>query len=247
MTLELGRCRYAAFWMCHIGAKLSTHKLLFFGFFVKSLHGGLNMSNSGIKPRAGSKIEEQISVQIMQIFIRISLWITPISNKDETMHQKSKIRASTSGTTKQLLMPGTQLSKHFDVMHLISVGGFGQVPLLRSEAFCLEEINCAVRQSYAKIAHVPVPNYYGYGETGSLNQYYSDVKPGNFCIGLQMQGLQRLYLVDFGMARHFVSPSGMLKSRRQCSSFHGTVRYASLTTHRHEVSHPTTLILFAPD
>ncbi|VDN03082.1 unnamed protein product [Thelazia callipaeda] len=67
-----------------------------------------------------------------------------------------------------------------------------------------------------------------------LGWIHRDVKPANFCVGLQLQGKQELFLVDFGMARHFISRNGVMKMRRESSSFHGTVRYASLTTHRHQ-------------
>ncbi|KAM3723375.1 putative serine/threonine-protein kinase [Dirofilaria immitis] len=67
-----------------------------------------------------------------------------------------------------------------------------------------------------------------------LGWIHRDVKPANFCIGLEMQGRQELYLVDFGMARHFIARNGVIKTRRESSAFHGTVRYASLTTHRHQ-------------
>uniref|UniRef100_A0A914RE43 Protein kinase domain-containing protein n=1 Tax=Parascaris equorum TaxID=6256 RepID=A0A914RE43_PAREQ len=61
-----------------------------------------------------------------------------------------------------------------------------------------------------------------------------DVKPANFCVGLRAEGSQELYLIDFGMARHFIGRNGMVKTRRESSPFHGTVRYASLTTHYHQ-------------
>ncbi|VIO91747.1 Uncharacterized protein BM_BM5111 [Brugia malayi] len=67
-----------------------------------------------------------------------------------------------------------------------------------------------------------------------LGWIHRDVKPANFCVGMQLQGRQELYLVDFGMARHFVARNGVIKTRRESSAFHGTVRYASLTTHRHQ-------------
>lgn len=53
---------------------------------------------------------------------------------------------------------------------------------------------------------------------------------------MQLQGKQELYLVDFGMARHYIARNGVIKTRRESSAFHGTVRYASLTTHRHQVN-----------
>ncbi|KAL4002558.1 Protein kinase domain family protein [Acanthocheilonema viteae] len=67
-----------------------------------------------------------------------------------------------------------------------------------------------------------------------LGWIHRDIKPANFCIGLQLQGKQELYLVDFGMARHIMARNGVIKTRRESSAFHGTVRYASLTTHRHQ-------------
>uniref|UniRef100_A0A183D7C7 Protein kinase domain-containing protein n=1 Tax=Gongylonema pulchrum TaxID=637853 RepID=A0A183D7C7_9BILA len=69
-----------------------------------------------------------------------------------------------------------------------------------------------------------------------LGWIHRDVKPANFCIGLQTQGTQNLYLVDFGLARHYMAPDGLPKTRREYSAFHGTIRYASLTTHRYQAS-----------
>uniref|UniRef100_A0A915PJ95 Protein kinase domain-containing protein n=1 Tax=Setaria digitata TaxID=48799 RepID=A0A915PJ95_9BILA len=69
-----------------------------------------------------------------------------------------------------------------------------------------------------------------------LGWIHRDVKPANFCVGLHTEGKQELYLVDFGMARHFIARNGVMKTRRESSAFHGTVRYASLTTHRHQAS-----------
>uniref|UniRef100_A0A915AGC3 Protein kinase domain-containing protein n=1 Tax=Parascaris univalens TaxID=6257 RepID=A0A915AGC3_PARUN len=67
-----------------------------------------------------------------------------------------------------------------------------------------------------------------------LGWIHRDVKPANFCVGLRAEGSQELYLIDFGMARHFIGRNGMVKTRRESSPFHGTVRYASLTTHYHQ-------------
>uniref|UniRef100_A0A183UVI7 Protein kinase domain-containing protein n=1 Tax=Toxocara canis TaxID=6265 RepID=A0A183UVI7_TOXCA len=67
-----------------------------------------------------------------------------------------------------------------------------------------------------------------------LGWIHRDVKPANFCVGIRAQGGQELYLIDFGMARHFIGRNGMVKTRRESSPFHGTVRYASLTTHYHQ-------------
>uniref|UniRef100_A0A0R3S378 Protein kinase domain-containing protein n=1 Tax=Elaeophora elaphi TaxID=1147741 RepID=A0A0R3S378_9BILA len=67
-----------------------------------------------------------------------------------------------------------------------------------------------------------------------LGWIHRDVKPANFCVGLKLQGTQELYLVDFGMARHIFTRNGVIKTRRASSAFHGTVRYASLTAHRHQ-------------
>ncbi|VDO20535.1 unnamed protein product [Heligmosomoides polygyrus] len=59
---------------------------------------------------------------------------------------------------------------------------------------------------------------------------HRDIKPANFCIG--DQETHKLYLIDFGM--YFINTDGSYKERKPSSPFHGTVRYASLNTHKRQ-------------
>lgn len=61
---------------------------------------------------------------------------------------------------------------------------------------------------------------------------HRDIKPANFCIG--DQETHKLYLIDFGMCRYFINTDGSYKERKPSSPFHGTVRYASLNTHKRQ-------------
>uniref|UniRef100_A0A0K0DSN1 Protein kinase domain-containing protein n=1 Tax=Strongyloides stercoralis TaxID=6248 RepID=A0A0K0DSN1_STRER len=60
---------------------------------------------------------------------------------------------------------------------------------------------------------------------------HRDVKPANFCIGLGKEGAHRLYVVDFGLARKYITSTGKLREKRTFSSFRGTLRYASINAH----------------
>uniref|UniRef100_A0A0N5CBV4 Protein kinase domain-containing protein n=1 Tax=Strongyloides papillosus TaxID=174720 RepID=A0A0N5CBV4_STREA len=60
---------------------------------------------------------------------------------------------------------------------------------------------------------------------------HRDVKPANFCIGLGKEGAHRLYVVDFGLARKYITSTGKLREKRSFSSFRGTLRYASINAH----------------
>uniref|UniRef100_A0AC34R239 Protein kinase domain-containing protein n=1 Tax=Panagrolaimus sp. JU765 TaxID=591449 RepID=A0AC34R239_9BILA len=61
---------------------------------------------------------------------------------------------------------------------------------------------------------------------------HRDVKPQNFCIGLNDKE-DMLYILDFGIARQYTNRNGMdVRAARSYVKFLGTVRYASRTCHR---------------
>ncbi|WKX99278.1 hypothetical protein Q1695_014283 [Nippostrongylus brasiliensis] len=61
---------------------------------------------------------------------------------------------------------------------------------------------------------------------------HRDIKPANFCIGDHES--HKLYLIDFGMCRYFLNTDGSYKMRKPSCPFHGTVRYASLNSHKRQ-------------
>ncbi|CDW56586.1 Tau tubulin kinase 1 [Trichuris trichiura] len=59
---------------------------------------------------------------------------------------------------------------------------------------------------------------------------HRDVKPSNFTIGVDSNGKQIIYMLDFGLAFQYGIP-GKLCSYAGAPTFHGTLRYASFNAH----------------
>lgn len=57
-----------------------------------------------------------------------------------------------------------------------------------------------------------------------------DIKPDNFCVGINKNS-HRIYIIDFGLAKKFMSSSGEHIKYREGKSLTGTARYASVSTH----------------
>eukprot|EP01132_Coremiostelium_polycephalum_P003332 gene3332-4177_t len=64
-----------------------------------------------------------------------------------------------------------------------------------------------------------------------LGYLHRDVKPSNFAIGLAANKRNITYLIDFGLARRYVLPSGEIRPPRETTGFRGTARYASINSH----------------
>ncbi len=56
------------------------------------------------------------------------------------------------------------------------------------------------------------------------------IKPSNFAIGLGNRK-SRVFMIDFGLSRRYVLPSGKVRPPRDQSGFRGTARYASINAH----------------
>ena len=61
---------------------------------------------------------------------------------------------------------------------------------------------------------------------------HRDIKPSNFPIGASSITKQTCIMLDFGLARQFMSSSGEIRPPRPVAGFRGTVRYASINTHQ---------------
>ncbi|KAK2955850.1 putative Tau-tubulin kinase [Blattamonas nauphoetae] len=60
---------------------------------------------------------------------------------------------------------------------------------------------------------------------------HRDVKPGNFVIGRTPETSHTVYLIDYGLCKPILPPEQYKRSLAHKTTFRGTVRYASLTTH----------------
>jgi len=68
-------------------------------------------------------------------------------------------------------------------------------------------------------------------EIHRLGYIHRDIKPSNFAIGLQGENRRKIYLIDWGLARRFISADGSVRPQRDCTGFRGTARYASINSH----------------
>lgn len=58
---------------------------------------------------------------------------------------------------------------------------------------------------------------------------HRDINPANFNIGLEDQG--KIFMIDYGLSRYYLTPQGALRPCRAKVSFRGTLKYASLNCH----------------
>jgi serine/threonine protein kinase len=59
---------------------------------------------------------------------------------------------------------------------------------------------------------------------------HRDIKPDNFAIGRD-KNRHRIFIIDFGLAKKYMSSSGSHIRYREGKSLTGTARYASISTH----------------
>ena len=61
---------------------------------------------------------------------------------------------------------------------------------------------------------------------------HRDIKPDNFVIGHRPGTKDDIYLIDFGLAKHYIDASGNHIKWKDSKSLTGTARYASVTSHK---------------
>ena len=61
---------------------------------------------------------------------------------------------------------------------------------------------------------------------------HRDVKPSNFAMGRLPTTSHCCYILDFGLARQYTTPTGEIRQPRAVAGFRGTVRYASISAHK---------------
>ena len=59
---------------------------------------------------------------------------------------------------------------------------------------------------------------------------HRDIKPDNFLMGLGKRA-QTLFMIDFGLAKRFITRDGSHIPYREKKNLTGTARYASINTH----------------
>lgn len=63
---------------------------------------------------------------------------------------------------------------------------------------------------------------------------HRDVKPSNFAMGRHPHNCRKVYMLDFGLARQYVTTTGEVRPPRAAAGFRGTVRYASTNAHKNK-------------
>ena len=64
-----------------------------------------------------------------------------------------------------------------------------------------------------------------------LGYLHRDIKPSNFAMGLTTLKKRVAFIIDFGLARKYVLPTGEVRPARDSTGFRGTARYASINSH----------------
>eukprot|EP01104_Vermistella_antarctica_P015649 TRINITY_DN5186_c1_g2_i1.p1 TRINITY_DN5186_c1_g2~~TRINITY_DN5186_c1_g2_i1.p1 ORF type:complete len:848 (-),score=214.51 TRINITY_DN5186_c1_g2_i1:44-2587(-) len=64
-----------------------------------------------------------------------------------------------------------------------------------------------------------------------MGYLHRDIKPSNFAMGLANKR-HHCYLIDFGLARRYILPTGEVRPSRDQTGFRGTARYASINSHQ---------------
>ncbi|KAA6369162.1 MAG: putative protein serine/threonine kinase, partial [Streblomastix strix] len=61
---------------------------------------------------------------------------------------------------------------------------------------------------------------------------HRDIKPSNFVIGSTVETSNNIYIIDFGLCKKLHMKDGIVVKPSTKGNFRGTVRYASINSHR---------------
>lgn len=59
----------------------------------------------------------------------------------------------------------------------------------------------------------------------------------NFAMGRLPKDSKKVFMLDFGLARQYTTPTGEVRPARAAAGFRGTVRYASVNAHKNKVQY----------
>ena len=85
--------------------------------------------------------------------------------------------------------------------------------------FSLKTVLMLIDQMIARIEYVHNRNF-----------IHRDIKPDNFCIGLNKTS-NKIFILDFGLAKRYIQRDGKHIPYREGKNLTGTARYASINTH----------------
>ncbi|CDW59790.1 Pkinase domain containing protein [Trichuris trichiura] len=69
-------------------------------------------------------------------------------------------------------------------------------------------------------------------EVHSIGYLHRDIKPDNLAIDVDEATARTIYLLDFGLARRYVTLNGEIRKPRQSPGFRGTTLYSSVTANK---------------
>jgi len=61
---------------------------------------------------------------------------------------------------------------------------------------------------------------------------HRDIKPDNFLMGKYMEDMNKVYIIDFGLAKKYYKKDGTHIDYKDGKNLTGTARYASINTHK---------------
>ena len=62
-------------------------------------------------------------------------------------------------------------------------------------------------------------------------------------MGRLQKDSKKVFMLDFGLARQYTTPTGEVRPPRAAAGFRGTVRYASVNAHKNKVGYGIVVLL----
>ena len=113
---------------------------------------------------------------------------------------------------------GSEKGKNIMIMDLLG-NSLEDLFAICERKFSLKTVLMCAQQMIKRIEYVH-----------SRRVIHRDIKPDNFAIGRQNQA-HRVYLLDFGLAKKYISSTGKHINYKDGKSLTGTARYSSINTH----------------